>query len=93
MRDSRDNLFSDIQIRGSGEQGLFLAQAGADVTSSASGNTFHGLVVSDSAQAALRVNDASCVDNLVIGAQFSNNQECISEQTEGLVESVGTICR
>lgn len=93
MRDSRDNVFSDIQIRGSGEQGLFLAQVDSDVTRPASGNTFHGLVVSDSAQAGMRVNDASCVDNLVVGAQFINNPVCISEQTPGLVEQVGIICR
>jgi len=93
MRDSRDNLFSDIQIRGSGEQGLFLAQVDSDSTKPAFGNTFHGLVVSDSVGAGMRVNDASCENNLVVGAQFINNAECISEQTPDLVEKVGIICR
>jgi parallel beta-helix repeat protein len=93
MRDSRDNLFSDIQIRNSGEKGLFLAQVGTDVTTPAMGNTFHGLVVSNSVQEGMRVNDASCVNNLVVAAQFIDNQSCISEQMSGLVEQVGIICR
>lgn len=93
MRDSRDNLFSDIQIRESGEQGLFLAQVDEDNTKPASGNVFHGLVVTSSAQAGMRVNDASCINNIVIGAQFIENQGCISEQTSGLVQQIGVICR
>lgn len=93
MRDSRDNVFSDIQIRGSGEQGLFLAQVDADVTTPAAGNTFESLVVSNSALAGMRVNDASCVNNLVVGAQFIGNDACISEAAEGLVEEIGVICR
>ena len=93
MRDSRDNLFTEIQIRGSGEQGLFLAQVDTDATKPAAGNTFIGLVVSDLAQAGMRVNDLSCVNNLVVGSQFINNQVCISEPSPGLVEQVGVICR
>ena len=93
MRDSRDNMFSDIQIRGSGEQGLFLAQVDSDTTKAAAGNTFSGLVVSGSAQAGMRVNDASCINNLVTGAQFIENQSCISEQVDGLVQQIGVVCR
>jgi parallel beta-helix repeat protein len=93
MRDSRDNVFSDIQIRGSGEQGLFLAQVDSDVSKPAAGNTFHGLVVSDSAKVGMRVNDLSCVNNLVAGAQFINNAACISEAAPGLVKQSGVVCR
>jgi hypothetical protein len=93
MRDSQDNLFSDIQIRGSGEQGLFLAQVDFDTDKPASGNTFSGLVVSESVQAGMRVNDASCIDNVVIGAQFVGNQSCISESTSGIIQQIGVICR
>lgn len=93
MRDSRDNVFSAIQIRGSGEQGVFLAQVDADATKPAAGNTFSGLNVSGSGQAGLRVNNASCINNLVIGAQFSANQACISEAIPGLVQQVGVVCR
>ena len=92
MRDARDNVFSDIQIRDSGEQGLFLAQAGSDPNTCATGNTFYGLVVADSARMGLRVNDAACVHNLVVGAQFTGNAECISEAAPGLVEQAAVVC-
>ncbi len=94
MRDAHDNVFSDIQIRDSGEMGLFLAQAAdTDPNSCAIGNTFHGLMVADSAQMGLRVNDAACVQNLVVGAQFTGNAECISEAAPGLVEQSAVVCR
>lgn len=93
MRDSRDNLFSSIYIRGSGEQGLFLAQTKYDPTTPAAGNTFEGLVVAKSVEAGMRVNNPSCVDNLVVGAQFIDNAEGISEASPGLVEQVGVVCR
>jgi hypothetical protein len=93
MRDSRDNVFGDIQIHDSGEQGLFLAQVDADANTAATGNTFHGLTVTGSIQAGMRVNNASCVNNLVVGAQFADNAACISEDSPGLVEQVGVICR
>jgi hypothetical protein len=92
MRDSRDNVFSAIQIRGSGQQGIFLAQAEASGTA-ATGNTFSDLTVSGSAQAGLRVNDASCTNNLVVGAQFAGNQGCISEAVPGLVLQSAVVCR
>lgn len=94
MRDSRDNLFQGLQIRDSGEDGLFLAQVEGDPAAPASGNTFSGMVVSNSTRAGMRVNDASCVDNLVIGSQFVGNiGGCISEVVPGLVQTVGTPCR
>jgi hypothetical protein len=92
MRDSRDNVFSAIQIRASGEQGIFIAQAEAPGTA-ATGNTFGDLTVSGSAQAGLRVNDASCANNLVVGAQFTGNQGCISEAVPGLVLQSAVVCR
>jgi hypothetical protein len=93
MRDSRDNVFGDIQIHDSGEQGLFLAQEINVAGSCAEGNTFQGLIVSRSAGAGLRVNDATCRRNLVVGAQFIGNAECISEAEAGQVEQVGVVCR
>jgi len=94
MRDSQDNLFADIQIRESGEQGLFLAQVDTNESTPALGNTFHGLVVSHSAQAGMQVNNLSCRYNLVVAAQFiQNGGGCIVEAEEGLVEQVGVICR
>jgi hypothetical protein len=100
MRDSADNLFKGLQIRDSGSFGMFLAQVEADATKPAAGNTFVGLVVSRSGRnpakggAGMRVNDASCVDNLVDGAQFVGNRDGgISEPFPGLVQEVGTIVR
>jgi hypothetical protein len=93
MRDSRDNLFSNIQIRQSGEQGLFLAQVDANTNTPAAGNTFQGLVVTGSGLAGIRVNNVSCVDNLIVGAQFIDNAECVSEAAPGLVSQFSVICR
>jgi hypothetical protein len=94
MRDSRDNLFHGLHIQNSGEQGLFLAQVDLDASKPASGNTFDGMVVSGSAGAGLRVNNPSCVNNLVVASQFiSNGAECISEASPGLVSTSGVICR
>jgi len=94
MRDSRDNLFQGIQIRNSGEQGVFLAQVDTDPTKPASGNTFSEIIISGSVAAGLRVNDASCVNNSVVASQFVANQGgCISEETPGLVQALGNICR
>lgn len=98
MRDARDNLFEGMLVRRSREYGLFLAQVDADATKPAAGNTFSGLVVSDSGRAGLRVNDASDVDNLVVGAQFVHNagvcpEAGISEAAPGLVQRFGIICR
>jgi hypothetical protein len=93
MRDSRDNLFSNISIRESGEQGIFLAQVDTDPNTPAAGNTFKGLVVTNSASAGMRVNNPSCVDNMVVGAQFIGNGECISEASEDLVHQFAVICR
>ena len=94
MRDSRDNVFNGLQIRNSGEHGVFLAQVDTDATKPASGNTFIGIVVSGSKGAGFRVNDLSCVNNSVIGSQFvGNSQGCISEASPGLALSSGITCR
>jgi parallel beta helix pectate lyase-like protein len=94
MRDSRDNVFRGLQIRGSGEHGVFLAQVDTDASKAATGNTFIGLVVSGSGGAGIRVNDASCVNNLVTGSQLVGNAGgCVSEAVPGLVQVSQTICR
>lgn len=94
MRDSRDNTFAGVRIRQSGEHGVFCAQVDTDSAKPCAGNTFHGLVVSDSKGAGFRVNDASCVNNLVDSAQlFGNAGGCISEATSGLVVRGNVVCR
>jgi hypothetical protein len=94
MRDSLNNMFQGLIIRGSGEHGVFLAQVDNQAHTPASGNTFSGVVVQDSDGAGLRVNDASVVNTLVSGAQFvGNGAGCISTVTPNQVLQVGVICR
>lgn len=94
MRDSLDNSFTNLHISDSVQHGIFLAQVNHDPTTGATGNTFTGAVISRSGGAGMIANDASCVNNMMVGAQFINNRHgCISEASSGLVENVGTICR
>jgi len=94
MRDSRNNIFDGLQIRNSGEHGVFLAQVGSETDKPAAGNIFASLVVALSSGAGLRVNDASCVDNVVVGAQLIANRDgAISEVIPGMVRSVGIVAR
>lgn len=94
MRDSRENVFQGLQIRDSRQHGLFLAQVDNDATKPASGNTFTGIVVSGSGGAGMRVNDSSCINNVVVASQFIGNLGgCISEAVPGLVQTSQTICR
>lgn len=94
MRDARDNIFHGLQIRNSGEHGVFLAQVDTDITKPAAGNTFVALMVSDSHGAGVRVNDLSCVNNSIVSSQFvGNSGGCISEAGPGLALASANICR
>lgn len=94
MRDSLDNSFTNLHIRDSVQHGIFLAQVNTDPSTAATGNTFTGVVISRSGGMGVLANDASCINNMMVGAQFINNKHgCISEATAGLVENVGAICR
>jgi hypothetical protein len=94
MRDSLDNSFTNLHIRDSVQHGIFLAQVNTDPTTAATGNTFTGVVISRSGGMGVIANDASCINNMLVGAQFIDNRHgCISEAASGLVENVGTICR
>jgi len=103
MRDSHDNLFNNLQIRGSGEHGVFLSQVDNDASKPAAGNTFVGLVVSGSGRkpnlplgsgAGFRINNASCVNNIVCSAQFVNNRDGgISQAVPNLVRVCENVSR
>lgn len=94
MRDSLDNSFTNLHIRDSAQHGIFLAQVNADPATAAMGNTFTSVVIAGSGGMGFRANDASCINNMMVGAQFINNKNgCISEAAAGLVENVGAICR
>jgi hypothetical protein len=94
MRDSFDNLFSNMHISNSKQHGIFLAQVDAEVDKPAAGQTFNGLMVSGSGGYGVRVNDASCTDTLLVGAQLIGNESgCVSEILPGLITTAGAICR
>lgn len=92
MRDSRDNIFSNLQIIGSTQHGIFVAQADKDLATSATGNKFTKCTITNSGGAGIRVNDASCAKNFLISTQFLNNAGGeISEFTAGLLIPEGLV--
>jgi polygalacturonase len=94
MRDSLDNSFTNLHIRNSAQHGIYIAQVDTDPTKAATGNTFSSVVITGSGGMGVVVNDASCVNNMLVGTQFVSNKEgCFSEAHSGLVENVGVICR
>lgn len=81
MRSSRGNQFHDISIFNSHHYGVFMAHADqltpqglkpAPQTACVQ-NSFTNLVASNCGSAAFRVNNATCVGNVLVGAQFANN--------------------
>lgn len=93
MRWSQDNLLSDMQIIRSGEHGMFIAHDESAATA-ATGNSFNGIMISDSAQWGVYVANDTNVDNLIAGIQYSNNTDgCMFEPSGGLVTVVGEVCR
>lgn len=94
IRDSRDNIFANFQIRNSGQHGIFLAQVDTDTSKPALGNTFYGCVIADSAGAGIRVNDASCTSNILAASQLINNAGGgISEAVVDLLIDIGNVVR
>lgn len=101
MRNARDNVFSAVRIQDSFKDGVFLAE-NDQTHEPALGNTFTGLVISDSGDPSapanegygIKVADASCTDNLVVATQFVGNRDGdVSEATPGLVTQSATITR
>jgi len=81
MRWSHDNQFHDISIRDSRDYGVFMAQS---VACTADGwqltpqtectqNSFTNLIADKCGSAVFRVNDATCTNNIIIGAHFNEN--------------------
>jgi hypothetical protein len=93
MRDSRDNVFHDLQVRDSKKDGVFLAQVDLDTTKPAVSNTFIRGSVSGSGGAGFSVPNESCVNNLVVAFRFSGNVGvCIYEPAQGLVKAWEVDC-
>jgi polygalacturonase len=81
MRSSRNNQFQDVSIFNSHHYGVFMAHVDqltplgvkAAPQTECVQNSFTNLIANNCGSAAFRINNATCVDNVVIGAQFVNN--------------------
>lgn len=81
MRSSRENKFQDISIFDSHHYGVFMAHAEQETAQGLKPaprtecvqNSFTNLIASRCGSAAFRVNNATCVNNTLIGAQFAGN--------------------
>ncbi len=86
MRDSNFNNFNHLTVTGNGAQGIFIAQADDLHTTPCTGNIFSDLKVTGSRGAGLRINDVSCIANVLANSEFSLNGEGdVSEATEKLI--------
>jgi hypothetical protein len=81
MRCSHDNQFRDIAIHSSHDYGVFMAQSD-DLTergwqlvpqTQCTENSFTNLIADECGSAAFRVNDITCTNNVIIGAQFKDD--------------------
>ena len=81
MRASRGNQFCDVSIRNSRHYGVFMAQAGTPTPlgwepvprTECAQNSFTNLAARDCGDAAFRVNDPTCTNNVVISPRFDGN--------------------
>jgi parallel beta-helix repeat protein len=93
MRDSRNNSFQDVSIHNSRDFGVFMAQAFEPVVNGVrpqqdtecSDNSFTNLVAIRNGRADFRVNDISCTNNVIIGAQFNGTVRALSAPIPDLV--------
>ncbi len=81
MRWSHDNQFHDISIHNSHDYGVFMAQSD-DLTArgwelvpqtQCTENFFTNLIADECGSAAFRINDITCTNNVIIGAQFKDD--------------------
>jgi hypothetical protein len=93
MRDSRDNKFDHVSIRNNRDFGIFMAQAFEGVNrnirpqpdTECANNSFTNLVGIQNGRADFRVNDVSCTNNVIIGAQFDGTARTLSMPEPDLV--------
>lgn len=93
MRDSRNNQFKDVSIRNNRDFGVFMAQAfepadrgtQPEPDTECTDNSFTNLVDLKNGQAGFRVNDVSCTNNIIIGAQFGGSVRDLSTPEPDLV--------
>jgi hypothetical protein len=94
MRDSRDNKFNNISILNNHHFGVFMAQAFQPADKGAaqpqpdtecSNNAFTNLLGVQNGRADFRVNDISCTNNVIIGADFNGSVRSLSMPEPDLV--------
>ena len=81
MRHSRHNAFKGVTISKCHRHGVFMAQATSRTSkgwrlfpgTECIGNVFENLMVTDCGGKAFQVNDASCSNNVILGASFIRN--------------------
>jgi hypothetical protein len=79
MRDSCDNLFKNLVMQNNGEQGIFMGETREISGTPCLRNQFDQLTVTGNKTQGIRVNDASCIGNIVTASTFTGNgQENIS---------------
>lgn len=92
MRDSADNQFERLTIRDNGEQGMFIAETREIADSASKRNRFNHLTITGNRTQGIRVNDVSCVDNVITNSRVSGNKaENISLAADGLLVDTDTI--
>ena len=83
MRESHDNQFYNISINNSRHYGVFMAHAEEQTAdgwqpipqTGCARNSFTNLVASNCGSAAFWINNTSCTNNVVAGAQFDDNAQ------------------
>jgi hypothetical protein len=93
MRNSRNNKFEHISIEDNRDYGVFMAQAFEPADNSVkpqaqtecANNSFTNLIGLRNGQADFRVNDVSCTNNVIIGAQFNGSARALSLAEPDLV--------
>jgi len=92
MRDSVGNQFRNLYINDNGEQGIFIAETREIADSSCRDNRFDRIVVRANRTQGIRVNDASCVGNVISNSIISGNRsENISLATGGMLIGAETV--
>ena len=83
MRASRGNQFYNVSIRDSRHYGVFMAQAESPTAAGwepvpkteCAENSFTNLAAHDCGAAAVRINDTSCTNNVIISPKFEGNAQ------------------
>ena len=92
MRDANENIFRNLYLRDNGEQGLFVAETREVPGSSCQRNRFERLTVTGNKTQGIRVNDPSCIDNVISDSRVSGNtKENVSLAAEGLLHGAESV--